>query len=147
MTLQTWLKNRWLTKHQRSPEEVADLLTIVDRDLEDASVDRLSPDWRLSIAHNAALQLATLALAAEGYRPERLRAHERAIQSLRLTIAADPRLVDTLDGVRRKRNLTNYERAGTTSPSEANEVYRLATRLREDVVKWLVDRHPDLVRR
>jgi len=147
MTLQTWLKNRWLTKHQRSPEEVADLLTIVDRDLEDASVDRLSPDWRLSIAHNAALQLATLALAAEGYRPERLRAHERAIQSLRLTIAADPRLVDTLDGVRRKRNLINYERAGTTSPSEANEVYRLATRLREDVVKWMVDRHPDLVRR
>ena len=147
MTSQTWLKNRWLTKHQRSPEEVADLLTIVDRDLEDASVDRLSPDWRLSIAHNAALQLATLALAAEGYRPERLRAHERAIQSLRLTIAADPRLVDTLDGVRRKRNLINYERAGTTSPSEANEVYRLTTRLREDVVKWLVDRHPDLVRR
>ena len=147
MTLQTWLKNRWLTKHQRSPEEVADLLAIVDRDLEDASVDRLSPDWRLSIAHNAALQLATLALAAEGNRPERLRAHERAIQSLRLTIAADPRLVDTLDGVRRKRNLINYERAGTTSPSEANEVYRLATRLREDVVKWMVDRHPDLVRR
>jgi len=147
MTLQTWLKNRWLTKHQRSPEEVADLLAIVDRDLEDASVDRLSPDWRLTIAYNAALQLATLALAAEGNRPERLRAHERAIQSLRLTIAADPRLVDTLDGVRRKRNLINYERAGTTSPSEANEVYRLATRLREDVVKWMVDRHPDLVRR
>jgi hypothetical protein len=147
MTLQTWLKNRWLTKHQRSPEEVADLLAIVDRDLEDASVDRLSPDWRLSIAYNAALQLATLALAAEGYRPERLRAHERAIQSLRLTIAADSRFVDTLDGVRRKRNHTNYERAGTTSPSEANEVYRLAIRLREDVVKWLVDRHPDLVRR
>ena len=104
MTLQTWLKNRWLTKHQRSPEEVADLLAVVDRDLEDASVE-----------------------------------------SLRLTIAADNRLVDTLDGMRRKRNLINYERAGTTSRSEASEVYRLATRLREDVLKWLVDRHPDLV--
>jgi len=44
-------------------------------------------------------------------------------------------------------NLTNYERAGTTPPSEADEVYRVATRLREDVVEWLVDRHPDLVRR
>lgn len=145
MTLQTWVKNRWLTKHQRSREEVADLLAIVDRDLADASVDRLSPDWRLSIAYNAALQMATLALAAEGYRPERLRAHERAIQSLRLTIAADNRLVDTLDGVRRKRNLINYERAGATSPSEADEVHRLATRLRADVVKWLIDRHPDLI--
>jgi hypothetical protein len=27
----------------------------------------LSPDWRLGIAYNAALQLATLALAAVGY--------------------------------------------------------------------------------
>ena len=85
-------------------------------------------------------------MAAEGYRPARQRAHERAIQSLLLTIAADASLVDTLDGVRRKRNRANYERAGTTSPSEANEVYRLATRLREDVVQWLVDRHPGLVR-
>ena len=81
----------------------------------------------------------------EGYRPQRLRAHERTIQSLRLTIGAHPRIVDTLDGVRRKRNLSNYERAGATSPSEADEVYRLATTLREDVVQWLVDRHPDLV--
>ena len=145
MTLQSWLENRWLTRHDRSPEEVADLLAVVDRDLEDAALDGLSPDWRLNIAYNAALQLATLALAAEGYRPERQRSHERAIQSLRLTITADARLVDTLDGVRRKRNLTNYERAGTTSPSEANEVYRLATQLREDVMKWLVDRHRDLV--
>ena len=145
MTLQSWLKNRWLTKHDPSPEEIADLLAVVDRDLEDAALDQLSPDGRLNIAYNAALQLATLALAAEGYRPERQRSHERTIQSLRLTIAADARLVDTLDGVRRKRNLGTYERAGTTSPSEADEVYRLAIRLREDVVKWLADGHPNLV--
>ena len=145
MTLQSWLENRWLTAHDPSPEEVADLLAAVDRDLEDAALDRLSPDWRFNIAYNAALQMATLALAAEGYRPERQRAHERAIQSLRLTIAADTRLVDTLEGMRRKRNVSTYERAGTTSPSEADEVYRLATRLREDVMTWLADRHADLL--
>lgn len=104
----------------------------------------MSPDWRLNIAYNAALQLATLALAAEGFRPERQRGHERAIQSLRLTIGADARLVDTLDGVRRKRNLSNYERAGTTSPSEADEVYRLAVDLREHVVGWLARYHSGL---
>ena len=118
MTLESWRENRWLTKHDPSPEEIADLLAVVDRDLEDAALDQLSPDGRLNIAYNAALQLATLALAAEGYRPERQRSHERAIQSLRLTIAADARLVDTLDGVRRKRNLSNYDRAGTTSARE-----------------------------
>jgi hypothetical protein len=37
--------------------------------LEDAALPRLSPDWQLGITYNAALQLATLALMAEGYRP------------------------------------------------------------------------------
>ena len=55
------------------------------RDLRDAAIQRLSADWRLGITYNAALQLAMIALAAEGYRPGRERAHERAILSLRDT--------------------------------------------------------------
>lgn len=64
MTLRNWLVNRWLVEHRASPEEIADLVTVVDRDLEDAALDQLSPDWRLGISYNAALQLAILALAA-----------------------------------------------------------------------------------
>ena len=73
MSLRNWLDNRWLVEHKPSPEEVADPLSVVERDLQDAVVDRISADWRLGIAYNAALQLAILALAAEGYRPERQR--------------------------------------------------------------------------
>jgi hypothetical protein len=69
MTLADWLANRWIVAHQATIEEIADLFAVVDRDLEDAAIPRLSADWRLGIAYNAALQLATLALAAEGYRP------------------------------------------------------------------------------
>jgi hypothetical protein len=145
MTLRSWLENRWLVEHDPSREEVGDLIAVIDRDLENAAHEALSPDWRLSIAYNAALQSAILALAAEGFRAERQRAHERAIQSLALTIGADARLVDTLEGVRRKRNLSNYERAGTTSPSEADEVWQLAARLRERVMAWLAERHPHLL--
>lgn len=123
----------------------ADLLAVVDRDLRDAAVDGLSPDWQTAIAYNAALQLATLALAAEGYRPERQRAHERAIQSLRFTIGESARAVDTLDGIRRKRNRGNYERAGAASDGEAREVLRLAIDLRKRVVRWMKERHPDLM--
>ncbi len=75
MSLSDWLANRWLVEHRGSPEEIADLLAVVDRDLEDAALDRLSSDWRLGISYNAALQLAILALAAEGYRTDRQRAH------------------------------------------------------------------------
>ncbi len=145
MSLDDWLANRWLEPHEASPEEVRDLLALVDRDLGDAAIERLSADWRLGIAYNAALQLATLALAASGYRPTRVRGHERAIQSLRHTVGLDQNLIDTLDAVRRKRNLSNYERAGVASPSEAEDVYQLVKELRLQVVTWLEEHYPELL--
>lgn len=144
MSLRNWLASGWLVAHEPSRDEVEDLLAVVDRDLTDAAIKSLSPDWRLGIAYNAALQLATLALAAEGYRPARERAHERAILSLRFTLGLEGRVVDTIDGVRRKRNISNYERAGTTSPSEALEMHAIAVELRRNVLAWLKARHPEL---
>lgn len=144
MSLQNWLANRWVVRHEPSREEVEDLLAVVARDLTDAAIDGLSPDWRLGIAYNAALQLATLALAAEGFRPARERAHERAILSLRYTIALDSTVVDTIDAVRRKRNLSTYERAGTASETEAEEMFTIALALRDRVTRWLDDIHPEL---
>ena len=67
--MQDWLANRWLVAHEPNEQEIADLFAVVDRDLEDAAVPRLSNEWRLGITYNAALQLATLALAAEGTAP------------------------------------------------------------------------------
>jgi hypothetical protein len=144
MNLPEWLANRWLVQHASSREEVEDLLAVVERDLGDAAIDSLSPDWRLGIAYNAALQLATLGLAAEGYRPARERAHERAILSLRFTLGIEAQAVDTIDAVRRKRNISNYERAGTTSASEAQEMYTIAVHLRDRALAWLRARHPEL---
>ncbi|MGH7676019.1 MAG: hypothetical protein ACREMV_12175 [Gemmatimonadales bacterium] len=139
-----WLANRWIVAHESSREEIVDLFTVVDRDLEDAAIPRLSADWRLGISYNAALQLATLALAAEGFRPGRERAHERAILSLRDSVGTAAKTVDLLDAVRRKRNQINYERAGTTSEAEAEELYKVVTALRVEVVRWLKKKHPAL---
>ena len=144
MSLADWLANRWIVSHEPSREEIADLFAVVDRDLTDASVDGLSPDWRLGISHNAALQLATLALAAEGYRPGRDRAHERALLSLRDTVGVPTKTVDLLDAIRRKRNQISYEHAGTTSEAEANELHDVVTNLRRDVVRWLKEKHSAL---
>jgi hypothetical protein len=66
MSLQNWLSNGWLTEHQTSSQEITDLLAIADRDLSECKIHGLSPDWRLNIAYNAALQIATAALAASG---------------------------------------------------------------------------------
>jgi hypothetical protein len=66
--LQDWARNGWLTEHQSSPQEIADLLALADRDLNDCRAKGSSEDWQLAIAYNAALQSATAALAANGYR-------------------------------------------------------------------------------
>lgn len=144
MSLRDWLANRWIVVHQPTTDEISDLLAVVDRDLADAAVPRLSADWRLGISYNAALQLATLALAASGYRPGRERAHERAILSLRHTVGVPQARVDLLDAVRRKRNQMNYERAGMTSDSEAAELHQVVVEMREKVVRWIKQHHNDL---
>lgn len=43
MSLRDWLANRWLIAHETSAEEIADLFAVVDRDLGDAAIPRLSP--------------------------------------------------------------------------------------------------------
>jgi len=117
---------------------------VADRDLADAEVEGLSADRRLEIAYNAALQLSILALAASGYRAARDKTHVYSIRSLAYTVGVDPEIVDTLDAVRRKRHQANYERAGTASHTEAEEVRELASDLRERVFEWLRAEHPEL---
>lgn len=145
MTLSDWVRNGWLLPHRTSPQEIADLLTIVDRDLADCQASGLSADWRLNIAYNAALQSATAALAASGYRASRDQHHYRAIQSLELTIGADRNVVNRLDAFRKKRNLGGYERAGGVSEGEAREMRDLAQSVAHDVRAWLAKTHAELL--
>jgi hypothetical protein len=119
---------------------------VVERDLVDSGREGLSADWRMAIAYNAALQAATAALAAAGYRASRDQHHYRVIQSLRETIRADASLVNTLDTFRKKRNITGYERAGLVSDADAESMRELALRVRDGVTTWLRRHHPDLVR-
>jgi hypothetical protein len=72
MSLQSWLQNSRLVRHTTSAEEIANLLRISDRDLAACKAKDLPVDWKLAIAYNAALQAATAALAAEGYRASRI---------------------------------------------------------------------------
>jgi len=79
MSLAEWLNKGWLTNHKANPREIAELLGVADRDLTDSQIRGLSPDSQLSLAYNAALQMATAALAAAGYRAAREAHHYRVI--------------------------------------------------------------------
>lgn len=145
MSLSAWLSYGWLTEHEPSGAEIQDLLALIERDLADSGVPHLSPDWRLNIAYNAALQAATAALAAAGYRASREAHHYRAIQSLAFTIGSPSSVIARLDLFRKKRNLGGYERAGAVSDQEAAEMRELAQEIAGEVRHWLDDNRPDLM--
>jgi phosphoribosylamine-glycine ligase len=99
-----WRDARWLGEHKPSRDETRALLKVIDRDLRDSAVAAISPDTQLGLAYNAALQAATIALAASGYRASRERKHHITIQSLTHTIGTDAAAVRKLDAFRKKRN-------------------------------------------
>jgi hypothetical protein len=146
MSLEDWLNNGWIIKHKTSPQEIADLLALADRDLTDCQASGLSTDWQMNIAYNAALQASTAGLAASGYRAARVSHHYRVIQSLAHTVGADTKVIAQFDQFRKKRNIGGYERAGLVSDQEAHEMLELAEQVRADVEKWIRDNHPELLR-
>lgn len=145
MTLQRWVEHEWLRPHKTSKEEIANLLQIVKRDLEDAEGD-ISPDWKFGIAYNAALKLCTVLLYAEGFRPERTLQHYRTIQALPLILGKE-RKEDAayLDACRNKRNIVEYDYVGGVTINDANDLRKFAEEFKDDVVKWLNEHHPDLL--
>ncbi len=147
MNLTDWEKNGWLTPHPTSGSEVRDLLAVVSRDLADSEAEGLSPDWRMNIAYNAALQAATAALAVAGYRASRDQHHYRVIQSLRETLRVDVQTVNTFDAFRKKRNITGYERIGLVSDADAAAMRALAVKLRDDLIAWIEKHRPELLER
>jgi hypothetical protein len=145
MRLPQWAANGWLRPHQTNQRQVADLLSIVERDLQDSMRD-LSPDWKFGIAYNAALKLCTILLYASGYRPEKNLAHYRTLQALPLILGSHRSAdADYLDTCRAKRNTAEYDIAGTVSQSEADELREFTHELQTDVVAWLLENHPSLI--
>ncbi len=145
MSFENWLANGWLSAHRPTREEIANLLAIADRDLEDCRREGLSADWQFAIAYNALLQSAVAALAAAGYRATREAHHYRVLQSLSMTLGLPPEQVRPLDAFRKKRNLSEYERIGSVSDREVREIVESAERIRQQVETWIRTTHPQLL--
>ena len=89
MSLQRLLDKRRLRRLPPGASEISDLLRVVERDIADAGIEELSADRRFATAYNAALQLATVVLRAEGYRTEGMAHHHTTIQALPLILGAE----------------------------------------------------------
>ena len=144
MTFSLWLEKGWLKEHKPTSRELVELLAVADRSLKDCQVAGLSSDGKLDMAHNAALQSSAAALAAAGYRASREAYHYYLIQSLSLTLQLDESIIRRLDKLRRKRNISDYERTGFVTEQEAQEMVELAIQIRQQVQAWIRESHPEL---
>ena len=143
--MRDWAESGWLRPHKTSKQEIRGLLGIVDRDLADARGE-ISADWRFGIAYNAALRLCMMVLYAEGYRPERNLQHYRTIQALGLILGSDRRAdVEYLEVCRKKRNIIEYDAAGTVTGRDAAELAAFVVELRDVVLGWLREHHAELL--
>jgi hypothetical protein len=144
---QRWLESGALRRHRASRQEVADLLDVVERDLGDARATVISLDRRFATAYSAALQLATVVLAASGYRAVAQRGHHAVtLQALPAIIGDVVRDVAVyLDSCRSLRNRGDYDRVGVVSASDVTELLDETASFRQQVLGWLSETHPELL--
>ena len=92
--------------------------------------------------------VAAAVLYASGYRAGKGESkHYRTIQALPLIMGPEfVPLTNYLDACRRKRNVSEYDTAGTVSEKEAEDLLKTVQKLKDQVEKWLEENHPELAR-
>jgi hypothetical protein len=109
-------------------------------------VTALSLDRRFATGYACALQLATIVLAASGFRVAAQRGHH-VVTWLVLPELMGVGMTETgvyFDSCRTLRNRSDYDRAGVVSAAEVDEVLREAEDFRGRVLEWLAQEHPRL---
>jgi len=136
-----------LRRHRTSRREIADLLAVVERDLKDAQATVVSLDRRFAIAYSAVLGMASIVLAASGYRAAAQRGHHAVtLQALPELMGEDVRdLAVFFDSCRVLRNASDYDRAGVVTSSDVAELVREAVAFRSQVIEWLTATRPRLL--
>ena len=72
--------------------------------------------------------------------------HYRTIMAMPLTLGESRKQdAEYLDACRTKRNTVEYDYVGGASEDNAKELLTFATELKQDVLRWLGEHHPDLL--
>jgi hypothetical protein len=146
MSLRKWLHEGRLKRHKTSDKEVADLLQVIDRDLVDAAIKEVSADRRFATAYNAALQLATIALFASGYRTAKSGHHWVTFMVLPDVMGPEAQdRANYFNSCRLTRHAADYDRAGVVSEAVAEEVLEEARAFKDELLRWLGANHPHLL--
>lgn len=141
----------WYKAEPSSRDEIAGLLSIVERSVSDLNVEEISEDLRFQAAYNGILTLANIALRASGYRVSLGQGHhQRVIESLEHTLTTQDnrvreRWVRKIKSHSQKRNSTSYDMAGGISTSDLAQVIGDLSSLKNQIREWLQKTHPELL--
>lgn len=122
------------------------LLSAAGRNIADAHVPEISVENRFDAAYKAIMQLANVALQANGYRTLTSKPghHMTMIQTLSQTIGLDRQTIISLDALRKQRNVADY--SGDIVPLSLLEAcVTHAETLHREVVRWLKKNKPELL--
>lgn len=128
------------------PAAIGKLLAAAQRNIADAQLSGLSEENHFDVAYKAIMQLAMVALHANGFRTTTSRPghHQTAIQTLPSSVGVEPSQVIVLDALRKQRNLSDY--SGELIPAAvAAECLVSAKALQEHLLAWLKAHRPDLL--
>jgi len=137
------LANDTIRVHGHTTDEVARRLRemgqVARRHLADAEAPGLSLDAKHNLAYTAGRVAAEMVMVAGGFRAGRGIGKHAAVFVF-LGVAAGGKWSGEaayFDKRRERCNVSEYEQAGTISPSEADTVLRAARRLLDEVLAWV----------
>lgn len=140
------LVGKTLDKIDPDSSVIKRLLSSAKRNIADAHVMAISSENRFDAAYKAIMQLANVALQANGYRTLTSKPghHMTMIQVLNQTIGLNKQTVIVLDALRKQRNVADY--SGDIVPASAvDECVSQAESLLGDVSLWLTENKPGLI--
>jgi len=144
--LENLLRIGQLDQHETDAAQVRKMLKSSARNLVDAGQPSISAENRLDISYRAIMQLAMVALWANGYRPATNKPghHQIMIQSLIHSTGLDSDSMLVLNSFRGRRNAIDYT-GEEVDEGTVEACIAAAEQLMHHVREWLSANRPDLI--
>lgn len=122
-----------------SGNQVKECLGIAKRDIDAARKNiNISLDWAFNISYNAMLQSCKALMLSKGYRTVGHGHHATSIRFVSITLGEDfSSSLSFFEMMRKKRNRSTYDMAGTISQKEAEEAIKTIEKFVEDISNML----------
>lgn len=151
MPYEDWLNEGVIRPHDLNLRQVrkrtAEMLDLAEEHLGHAHASGLSLDAHHNFAYASARVAAEVIMLVKGYRPGHHGSNHVSV--LRFLGRAERgrwrKLSRRFDLARRHRNVAEYERVGTITHTEFDEMLELTRNFVDEVRDWLRVRHPELL--